>query len=461
MRKMKRLIEKLSGLWVVGAFVIGMFYTEAYYFNMLEAKAGCVMLLAIGGLALIVVQGMWKERHPIDWTVLWFLTAVVLANLVTPYKEEAFYGSYGWHVGTLLLLLLGGVYAGLRRVETVPIAWLYGVAVFVSLEFAWVVANGFYLDIFGYHNHLAKEDYGRYVGSIGNTNWYVGFLALVLPFFYYGAIYGEKRWQRGICALGVWLGGMSAITIHCDGIFLVLYVLIIGSAFYGLQNGKLLLVWRMDGLLCVSVGCVWLLSRWIPMVPSDGLARIALRPEIWGSGLLVCTLLYGVTKWRTDKKRRKVAWVLLGSSLVVVLVGIIYVAGQFDNHWGTNRGYIWKKALAIYKEFSPVQKIFGGGANCFGKYYQAQTGSDWVRNAHNELLEYLVCTGGFGVCAYLAVFISAMREKTQEQPFLIAGKLALLAYFVQGCVNNPQAYNAFILVMVFAIYRRTAENVLK
>ena len=475
-RQAKEFLKKLSTLWVVGAFVVGMFYTEDKYFNMLEAKAACIDLLAVVFVCMSVLAALailydtpikecakdnWKKINGFDIAVAAFVSSTVFANLTTAYPREAFWGSFGWRVGTFYFILMGLVYAFLHRYAEVERKLLYGIAVFVDLEFLWIVCNGFYLDFLGFHKQLAAKDYGRYVGSVGNTNWYVGFLSLVLPFLFYGAIKGQKRWQRISCYVGVLLGSMSVVTIHCDGIFPALFVLTMGSLYYGFANGELTRLWPLYTLFWIGVGMVWLLSLMLPMVTVDGLAEWILNPLVWGTGIGVCLLFYLISKAMQDKERPIFARTVMIGSVLAVAGGILYVSGHFSNSWGTNRGYIWKKAVQIYSDFPLLRKLFGGGANCFGLFYRELTGSDWVRNAHNEFLEYLVCTGLFGLLSYVAIFVCAIKEKTEKDPFLIAGKLAIMAYMAQAFFNNPQALNGAIFYTILAMYRRKKQSVIE
>ncbi|MBE5902366.1 MAG: O-antigen ligase family protein [Lachnospiraceae bacterium] len=478
--KLKKTMQKLSDLWFLGVFVIFVYYTEEYYFNMLEAKASIFGLCALCfcGLSALCGLGMLYELPVLDTVkkslqritgtdiaVILLGLSAVLSNLVTPYKEAAFYGSFGWKVGTLWALGLLFVYLFAKgNIRGTKQLWQI-VAISLGIQFGWVLLNGFYVDVLEYHANLAAKDYPRYVGSIGNTNWYVGFLALTLPFFYMGSVIVEKKWERIVLSCLLGLGIMSCFSVNCEGVYLFLPVLVGMGLWYGVEKEEWLsqILWN-HLVMALSVVVLVLLRMAFSATPVDGItAKVLTVPVSLGAFVICGVMLWAGCKGKTisvkQKKKIRIMLMVIGGLLGILLAYTQWIG--FDDSWGTNRGKIWRIAVEAFGKMSMPQKIFGGGISCFGYYYEALTGSDWVRNAHNELLEVLVTMGIMGLLSYLFLIFTVIKEKTKGDCLLVAGKIALLSYFAQALVNNPQGLNGAVFVTILALCRRRSQDVVQ
>jgi len=62
---------------------------------------------------------------------------------------------------------------------------------------------------------------------------------------------------------------------------------------------------------------------------------------------------------------------------------------EFNDYWGTNRGYIWRKTVELYMNFNPMHKLFRYELDTFGiltKYKIREVTTQFFENAHNEYL---------------------------------------------------------------------------
>ncbi|MGN0311247.1 MAG: O-antigen ligase family protein [Lachnospiraceae bacterium] len=505
--KMRSILQSASTMWVITIFAVGVFYIDDYYFNLLEAKAmfcdmAALIFLAVSffGAVLYLMEQSAKENrmllikdlHPMDVAVFGFMLAAILSNLVTQHPTEAFWGSYGWSVGTLWVVMMGLVYFFVSRSMQPDRRLFLLIGIAAGLQFLLVIANGFWLDPFSLHQNLAAKDYVRYVGTVGNTNWYVGYVTMMVPFFLMGTGKEQPLWEKILCRILLFLASMTCITINSQGVYLgvgavlAAYVYLSLAEYEKIRNALINLMVILAGIAAVGVG-----SFFFTLVDLDGLNPIVIRPVVWGSAMVLCMILYlGLTLLKEDRFCKMAVWMKRIYLLLVTILAVGLVVSQvqsFDDSWGTNRGRTWRVAVQAFTSMPLVNKLFGGGTNCFGFYYLAQTGSDWVRNAHNEYLEYLVTTGLFGMLSYVGIYVSAfadrVRRKTgkgstdhaREGSYAksAAGKalftadlhtacgLAILGYAFQALVNNPQALNGAMLVTILAIYRRTGQKMVE
>lgn len=143
-----------------------------------------------------------------------------------------------------------------------------------------------------------------------------------------------------------------------------------------------------------------------------------------------------------------VCFVVLGFLLLYVLplpqgIGALYevqqmLHGNFDESFGTNRLFVWKRALELVK----THPLLGTGPDSFIVAYAERFGEEtlaftgqYYDAAHNEYLQILCNCGILGLLAYLgglvSLFLRALR-KLPENPALGVLLLTTLCYCVQA-----------------------------
>ena len=188
--------------------------------------------------------------------------------------------------------------------------------------------------------------------------------------------------------------------------------------------------------------------------------------------MVIVALLWGAAVWLVWLERRNptkadglgnrlvYAWVAV---IVVVVLGVCFalydanVAGNaerygavgnylvFNDHWGTNRGYIWRKSLELYREFPVMHKLFGYGPDTFGiltteaiKFEMINVTGQVFDNAHNAYLQYLVTIGPVGLVAYVLFLAAALVRCCKamvRNPYVVGCCFAVLCYAAQAMVN--------------------------
>ncbi|MCR4955880.1 MAG: O-antigen ligase family protein [Lachnospiraceae bacterium] len=472
--KLKKAGDVAIVAWYILLITLFMYYIENNYFNMLEAKSRVVhlgMLAFIGVSTLILlmkllyvpvnetIKSYVARLTLLDYGVLLFALAAIWSNVFTDYKEAALYGSYGWSVGTLWIVGLCFTYFFLSNHHGFNAGYLYLAAVCVGVELLWVCVNGFYVDPLGMHERLAAVDYPRYVGSIGNTNWYVGFVTMVLPFFLLGAEKVDSLQKRLGLSILLILATISAVTINCMGIYLGFGAVMAAYLCYSFSTKRRLeLAMENIAVMGTGLGILALLADQFAMVQLDWANELLLKPYVFGVVIVVALGMDGFLKNRKEETYEKWKKLYLTLFCIILFFGgaiVLYTQVKtFDDSWGTNRGGIWKVAIKTFLDFPLIQKLFGGGTGCFGYYYLELTGSDWVRNAHNEYLEFLVTTGIVGGISYVGIYVGAWMEAVKRKNLLSTiAVLSLTGYAAQALVNNPQALNGAVFISILAMIK--------
>ncbi len=127
-------------------------------------------------------------------------------------------------------------------------------------------------------------------------------------------------------------------------------------------------------------------------------------------------------------------------------IGILSNYFRFTERWGNGRRYVWGKLLEIYADLPFHQKLIGIGPDTLSFELVARHNDEmqelfgfYYDNAHNDLIQYLVTLGLFGVSAYIMLIISAVKSCLRASTGIgRAMLLPIIAFFAQSLVNITQ-----------------------
>ena len=131
----------------------------------------------------------------------------------------------------------------------------------------------------------------------------------------------------------------------------------------------------------------------------------------------------------------------------------------FDDSWGSNRGYVWKRTMDLFGCLPLWKKLIGCGMGMFPSFFEVfhtdsmkQLGYYFV-DAHNEGLQFLVTTGIVGLVSYFGIIITTLiknlsfvKKGKQESELSVIVPAILFVWLIQGLVNSP---NVFITPYLF------------
>ncbi len=476
-------LKKVLGIFVVTAmYVIMTFYLNDAYFNALESKAVGVMALFIIFNVLSAVltcilfvkvkasdylKNVFDNFAIYDHAIVIFGLIAILSNFLSTYMRESFYGSYGWLIGTLFIILAITAYLFLSaNIEYSPTV-LIAIAATISIESLWIFLNFLKIDPFYFHRYLAEEDIVRYVGSIGNVNWYVGYMALSLPILFTMSIVVRNIYAKTALIVGLTITFWTAFTCNSDGAFIALFFIMGGFVFYGLSDKKLLFsVFVRMAIMYGSLGILEGVYRFANHTALDGYAGIILENHVYIIPFIMVSIFAVIVGMLNNDVFKNISgrarMVFLALIILAAIALFLSQVPKFSDSYGHNRGRTWRVAFETFKGLPFIRKLFGTGLSTFGHYYADITGSQWVRNAHNEYIEYMITTGIAGIAALLLAAISVLvtgirniMRANNTMPFIINATcfISLTAYMGQAFVNNPQGLNIGILVVVLAFFK--------
>ena len=341
----------------------------------------------------------------------------------------------------------------------------------------------------------------QFVSTIGNINWYCGYIVSVL-FVGVGLLWLEQtrpKWYKMLLSLYVYLGFGALITQGSDsGIFalaVVLVTMFILSA--GNENHQLMSrVWWILVLFVAACMSVLILRLMFPqrLNFTSGMMDVLTHspvPVIFAipaiGGLWFSQKSFSKKVWTVTAKSLSVAVSLLLSVFVFMIImntknpGSLGSLSQksiftFNDQWGSNRGATWRFGMMVFNEQDILHKLVGVGPDCMADYLYKDS-SDVLRadvekvflnqrltNAHNELLTLLVNVGICGMVAYggmLICFLKKLLKNFADNPPAAACGLCLLGYVANNVWSFQQIVSMstiFIIMSIGSYFLRQQEK---
>ena len=424
-----------------------------FYFDILETKYQFYSVVAIAALVIMGGYGLasgkmlewfskfnfqtWRKSMSVgDWAmVVFWLTNVISWILCKDWRWEAFWGTSGRYNGVFLMTIYMMTYFLVTRFYRLKQWYLdafLAVGVFVCV---FGITDYFQMDILGFKVNMMDTQKSIYTSTFGNINTYTIYVAALLAISMI-LFTQEKNQKRMFWYYGNMILTFFTVILCINGINKAYAASVLGidSAFNLIAGTKFLPV--LVVLLWVIAVVLIFMNRkpqaLMNRTTDDSMNKIAVY--IWIGVIAVVCLA--------------VLFVLYDANLGghADKYGALSSYAVFNDEWGTQRGYVWKRAMEIYtKKLNLLQKIFGYGPDTFAlimQYYypgEMQNGHMVIfDSAHNEYLHYLVTTGFVGMASYLVFMVSsivAMAKKIKEQPIVAAVMLAVTAYAIQAVVN--------------------------
>ncbi len=464
---------------------------DDYYFNILETKyyyyCGCVILMLAGilGYMLLNIRFLdklkkWKGKNFLkslsvtDITVIAYVIISALSTLASEFKWEAFWGNEGRYSGLFLTLLYAAAYFCLTRYFEMR-SWYIDLCVAAGILVCLFGITDFWgMDLLHFKENIGgqKAIFTSFIGNINTYTAIVGIYMGIVSVMWIEIKEKKKSIAYLICA---WITFFAIITGKSDNAYLSIGVLFVFLPLYAMRTRRgtrryvILLAIFFTNLKIIQWICDFFASR-VSGISSlyNIILELKLLPAVIIGLWVIAGILYFVD-YRTKKQDadapRWLRWVWGGVIMIAFLTGIYILidanaAGhiekyqkirgyvEFNDAWGSSRGYAWRIAIENYMKFPLTQKILGYGPDTFGliTYFnnlEEMSGTYGVLfdNAHNEYIQYLITIGPIGLGTYIAILISSfvsVVKKGLDNPCVVAIAFGCLCYWTQAFVNINQ-----------------------
>lgn len=470
---------------------------KSYFFNTVTVRMGSILLPVVLAYLIVTAVSMGREwwkglRRSLSLTDLFaagYALAVSVSWLCSDYRRDVFWGASGWYMGFCPQIFLILIYFFVSKLWK-PRAWMY----YLMLGTSGLVF------LLGYLNRLGIDPLGMgidnpdFISTVGNINWYCGYLVSV---FFAGAVLlwrweGARTWQQYLLLAYVAVGFGTLVTQGSDsGLVTLAAMLLILFVMSAPDRDRMLMFWwemLLLGVVCLITGILrkllsvsaqlgegfgtWLTAGWLPII----MTIVSAAALIW------------IYRGERNGIYPKKGWRVLARSAVLTAVGAVSLFGvlaavntvrpgslgplsdysvfTFSPQWGSNRGATWAAGLRCFWEQDPLHKLVGAGPDAMSAYLyrdgsegllelvRERFGKLTLCNAHNEWLTVLVNTGLLGLAAFAGMMVTAIRTFFREgkrNKIVCACGFCLLAYTVNNAFSFQQAMNAATVFVIFGM----------
>ena len=403
-----------------------------------------------------------------DIAVFGFLVSSALSVIFSPYKADALLGSSGRCLGFIFVLILTGLYYALSRSYKIRKAELWGYCIAFGIVTVIAFLQFFGINFGGLYTNVGKSTINTFYSTIGNINVVSSYICLCLPFtmYLYCAV---KGWFKMI---GLYIfnfaGFCFMIIANSDSGYIGMAAAFCAVAYIVVRKQeRFYRVLFLAGEFLFSPGLMVYISRNVSGTkPLSPLAEFLGESKLVFSLAIVCMVLAVIFVFLRPGKRfptlLRVTVILFVFLSVICLIGaIIYFTVinkdfelgflenylRFGDKWATERGEIWRMTMESYADLPLIRKLFGCGPDTLSLLLrekfevQMSASGEFVDNAHNEFMNYLVNHGIVGLGFYLAmIFIALKKCYAKTRVNIIHGGLyaAVVSYACQSVVNITQ-----------------------
>ena len=443
---------------------------------------------------------LWKNLSSTDKFAALYGIAVLLSYLFTNYREEALWGTASWRMGMWTQLGAVIVYFMISRMwqwkSWIPVLVLPVSAVVFSL---------------GYVNKFCRFPIDpqfvntSFISTIGNINWYCGYLVTIL----FGGVYllwrmeEKMTWKKLLLMAYVTIGFASLATQGSSSgmvTFAVIMFVLFGMSVK--DSGRMEVFWQEMTMFSGACLLTFILrkanvfSQELVLEGMTDLLTFSMVTILMTilSGTILCLIHRARLKRSYPEKllHRIYCGIAIAVPVMILLVLLLTLINTvtggaltpgitdpevtkwltFNVSWGSARGGTWAAGARCFWEADFQHKIFGVGPDCLYAFLSnegsagLQTmvhdrfGGNRLTNAHNEWLTVLVDIGVLGLVSYAGMMITAIRDflRAGENKMLVgACGICVLAYTVNNMFSFQQVMNISTVFVLMGI----GENVLR
>lgn len=509
------LLDGAISIYLILIIAVMPFYNEEGYAHIGTDKATFFRTVSLNGAKVILpLLAVWlilmaaekirkKEKVQVKLSVtdgfaLLYVFSLILSYLCSDYKADALWGALGWYMGFVPQMILLAIYFLVSRCWK-PRKWIFGLFLPVS---AVVFLLGI-INRFGVYFGRMEFITAGFISTIGNINWYCGYLVSVFFAGYY-LLWASRKPQNKREILGQILlplyaviGFASLVTQGSMSGLLALAVVLAVTFFLSAQNQHrmqrfwLTVVALSGGCLLILLLRVCLPERFNYAQTVTDLFTYSFLPFIM---MVAALVFYGLVAYAGRKEKYPARAMGTVAKVLEILCPVLLCAGAgmiivntkypgslgslsanplftFDAGWGSDRGGTWTIGIRCFMEQSFLHKMIGVGPDGMAAFLyhgasggllemaKTQFGELTLTNAHCEWLTVLVNNGIMGLAGFAGMMVSAIVRflkggmKRTAPGGLIAGAcgLCLLAYTANNTFSFQQSMSAATIFVVLGM----------
>ena len=206
---MRKIREEIVKTYIALIFTFLPLYYSDNYYNILHDKRDVYIWLSIGFVAVIALFGIIqiistrgkiikdeiKSICFLDIAMLLFAITVVISTYLSADCTSSFTGENAWDVGSGVILLSTAVYFAVSRCFSKRAdIWFYiYIGSFAVLMIGVIDRLGY--DFLIMHDEIPLQ-YEIFISTIGNVNFWSGYVAMLVPIFAIAPVFMKSRITR-------------------------------------------------------------------------------------------------------------------------------------------------------------------------------------------------------------------------------------------------------------------------
>lgn len=397
---------------------------------------------------------------------------IIISFIINGAKYEMLINEMEYGVGIIfILILLLACVALLYLIEdgdNLPLAYLASVSAVLVGSFTLLQFTG--VDIGNMIGSISPEERFMFLGPLGNVANLGCYAVMLFPICSYSITRKDRIDLRLLGCLGIILSSATSVVSNTDGTLLALAVALLlmgiilckkddtGADFYfaifltAISFTLIKIINECDSSSRI-LDTYQKILIFTPVILFMYLISIPVLVMCLVGKKKILSFIFAVTRW-----------VCIIQIIIVCMMPIIICIYTFThspsadssltnnilyfgNSWGTDRGYLWKSAIDIYKSGSFLQLLFGRGPSGFFREYISSYYDYAVKlglypnyDAHNIYLQLLCEYGIVGIVSAAVLIVCRLKKcfenKDTIKPYkaisLIAAMVASLFMVLQN-----------------------------
>ena len=465
--KIYKIIHASSFLFFLYAagVILPLYYRNAYY-DIMDVKAELffiLMKILLPFLIAVIILKICRKKRHIDFlacSILYLLTSSFVSAFFSYSKADAFSGRQGWYVGYFTILCLSLMILTFKDEDRPLCSYVnYPLYLVCLFEFLLTISDAMDLDLLSMRENLDITSHFAYFGTIGNSNWYVGYLSLFVPLFLSRYLSSEKKTDTVFFFLTSLTGLISSILIGADGIYLSMGIAALILAMQTLDGIESLkrtsFLFLVFSLVMFFIRHSALFASFFTFYDSIGLLLFDSRVLIITAVLSV--MLFSVSLFADKEKYLNRKKYIVISVMLILLICAVFVLSEMISFRGDSldnyRFELWRISLKQFDRFDLFHKLFGLGPELLRNVYASMYSKYGIvyTVSHSESIQVLLTMGLSGLLAWSFCWISLLymfaRDKACFNKEITGFYAGLFAYFAQSFVNSATIPNLCILAL--------------
>lgn len=455
-------------------FLIFPLFNKGDYFGITEAKWQMLSILTVLFIVLWtcsrLTDGKWIVRDVYTNMLEIFGVIIFISSLISPYGKIAWVGNGARYTGAIfmILMIIMMLYISNSHVNEILDKLMYIFSAGSVILSVWAGLNFVGIDVLGMHENMYEGQVRSFVSGIGNIVFFASYFCMYLPIAFVMYTKASDTKNKIIYGSGVFFGAFAAFISGTDSAVICIFSLLLGLLPLLIRNKDGLIRYIYALIIVMSAG---IFSELLGNFSSygeyafDNLMKIVIDFHGFEIGMLLCVIMAALVYLL--KSRVKILPLKISYYVILALVFGVFLMSydslaslfKFDENWGTGRGYAWINAVKIFREEPFIYKLFGNGADTFGRllvdYMGTNVGVNGQNfdNVHCEYLQYLLSFGLIGLSAYLFILIYTVKGllKLRDNDFSDAIVFGMIGYMLQAVMGLNQVFTTPLFFILCAV----------